>query len=74
MPVLQCTCGHTTNTVACRWIDGGKPLKIAAECYARVVNNEWSKGCAYDSRPNHRRAEVDQLIATNGGRKSVEPG
>ena len=50
MAAITCSkCGGLTNTAVCNWIhpnirEDGK----AYECYLRVENGVWVKGCSWD--------------------------
>lgn len=63
MPVVTCTkCGGVTNTAVCRHIVDGK-IVPPVECYARIKDMRWEKGCGYDNALPHIRQAVDELIA-----------
>ena len=46
MPGITCKgCGHPTNTALSNaW--HGEPYGEATACYARLIDDEWVKGCA----------------------------
>ena len=68
MPAIECIkCGGLTNTAVSNWLhpksrEDGK----AHECYAKVVNGKWVKGCGYDNCDDlYTKPSIDKLIGTS---------
>jgi hypothetical protein len=64
MPAIRCSkCGGFTNTAVSNWLEPKiREDKKAYECYAKVVNGKWIKGCAYDNCDPYTKSSVDKLI------------
>lgn len=60
MSVIICNnCNETTNSAVSEFWKGE-----ATKCYARFMNNEWVKGCAYDEcDPVYDKPILDEIIA-----------
>ena len=60
MPGATCEkCGGTTNSSVCDydWVQ-----KKALQCYAKLTDGVWVKGCAYDQCDAYTRPSVDGLL------------
>jgi hypothetical protein len=75
MPVIECAkCGGLTNTAVSNWIDPEiREDRKAHECYAKVVDGIWGKGCAYDNCNPYLKYSVDGLIGTPAVKKVERP-
>lgn len=64
MPAFTCSCGEQTNSACSNYfqakVDNEYMPKF--ECYARMINGKWQKGCAYDRAHTFDRNFADKLI------------
>ena len=51
MPAIECAkCGGSTNTAVSNWLEPkSRPDKKAHECYLRVEDGVWVKGCGWEN-------------------------
>ena len=58
MPTMTCSrCGGLTNSAVCDW-----DFKTVTECYAKVENNIWIKGCGYENCNSYFVEGVNSLL------------
>ena len=60
MSAMKCSkCGGETNTAVCDW----RPKdKVVVECYAKVEDGVWIKGCGYANCDPFTVEGVDALL------------
>jgi len=60
MSAMICNkCGGTTNSAVCDW---QLKDKMVLECYAKVENGVWVKGCGYDNCDIYTIEGVNELL------------
>ena len=63
MTAMQCSkCGGETNSAVCDW---RLKDKVVVECYARVENGVWVRGCGYVNCDLYTVEGVDALLGKN---------
>jgi len=66
MPTIECAkCGGLTNTAVANWIHPEiREDRKAHECYTKMVDGKWVKGCGYENCDSYTKPYIDKLIAT----------
>ena len=60
MSAMTCSkCGGQTNSAVCNW---RLKDKVVVECYAKVENGVWVKGCGYANCDLYTVEGVDELL------------
>jgi len=64
MPAIDCAkCGGKTNTAVAHWLSPIRPDKKAHECYLRVENGIWVKGCGWDNAdPVYEKPSLENYL------------
>jgi len=67
MPTIECSkCGGITNTAVSNWIHPEiREDRKAYECYAKILDGKWVKGCSYDNCNPYLKPSVDNLIGVS---------
>lgn len=61
MPSAKCKCGYVTNSAVSNYATV-KPFGEPTECYARMVEGKWQRGCAYDRASEFMKEFVNDLV------------
>ncbi len=74
MPSITClSCGHVTNSSISNYTSDMEPDFVTPKecftttrCYARIINNEWVRGCGYYHTIPIMQKLADSLINRKG--------
>lgn len=62
MSALVCSnCGGVTNSAVCDWRIGDNGA-VCDECYLKVENGIWVKGCGYNDCDQWTRPSIDRML------------